>query len=132
MKLLLALTLALTTTLSFAATISSMEDCNINFYYLNGAKNTYTLKDSRVSGQPASIRLSSVKKGGVSQVEKDVLGVERYETITKTSLLEVRGEEVNSCEGVYYANKVDVCTTDSKNTVCETFCKFEWRGKDCR
>lgn len=132
MKLLMAIALTLTTTLSFAATIESMKECTVDLYLSNPWKNSYTLKDSRVSGKLALSKLSSVRTGGILKVEKDVLGVERYTTVTKTTVLDTRGDDVNSCSGVYSANKVDVCTTDASATVCETFCKIEWRGVDCR
>jgi hypothetical protein len=132
MKLLLALALTLSTTLSFASTISSMSKCTIDLYLSNPWKSEYTLKDSRVSGQAALERLSSTRVNAKTDVEKDVLGVERYKTITKTTTLETRGDDVNSCSGVTSANKVEICTTDAAATVCETFCKFEWHGVDCR
>lgn len=132
MKLLMAIALTLTVSVSFAATIESMKECTVDLYLSNPWKNSYILKNSRVSGTDALTRLSSVRTGAKIEVEKDVLGVTRYTTVTKRTVLDSRGDDVNSCSGVSFANKVEVCTTDATTTVCETFCKFEWRGVDCR
>lgn len=132
MKLLLAILFSLTASLSFAGTIESMDDCKVDLHLSNPWKNSYTLKNGRIIGMAALSKLSALKVTGESKITKDILGVERFLTVTKTTVLDTRGDDVNSCSGVTFANQVEICTTDASVSVCDTFCKFEWRGVDCR
>jgi hypothetical protein len=132
MKLFLAVAITLTSSLSMASTISSMKECTIELYYSNPWKSSYTLKDSRLTGKAAQAKLLSIRPEARSEVTKDVLGVERFVTVIKRTVLDSRGDDINSCTGVSSAVGVEVCTTDSETVVCETFCSLEWNGMDCR
>ncbi len=133
MKAIFALSLLTVSSLSFAGTISSMDECSIALYKSNPWKKSYSLSNSRVNGKTANAFASTFLKAGATvQKVTDVLGVNRYDVITLVTTLEQEGTDINSCDGVSYANKVDVCTVDQTTKVCETFCAFDWRGVDCR
>lgn len=131
MKALIAV-LLLTSVSAYAKSIPSIAECNVASRSTVNT-GTYNIENTRISGKVAlkKVNLLKAKKASVES-ELDILGVKRYETITKNKLLSSNGVEVNSCEGVYYATVADICTVASEKAVCETFCKIEWRGEDCR
>lgn len=131
MKALLALVL-LTCGVAQAASIPSLADCNVaDRSTVNTG--TYSVANTRVSGKAALGLVNVLKSQNASvQSDLDILGVKRYETVSKNTLVDSNGLEVNSCEGVYYATVSNICTVAAEKAVCETFCKIEWRGEDCR
>ena len=132
MKTLIASLLLATGTLH-AASIPSIASCKLELYYSNPWKTTLNVENTRVSGKKAELLSNNLKATGASiKTHTDELGVKRYSTIEKRTVLESRGALEDSCEGIAYAMKVDTCTVDASNQTCETFCKFEWRGLDCR
>lgn len=132
MKILIA---ALFMTISFAqaGTIRSMNECTVDLYRSNPWKNVLTLEDSRVSGKEARAQVRAIRNNGATVTAvKDTLGVRRYSTVEKRTILSKDGSETDECKGMTYALKVETCTVNPLNQVCETYCKFEWRGMDCR
>lgn len=133
MKALLGLSVLAFSSIAMADTIYNMDDCNLALRKSNPWKNKYTLNGSRVTGKAADAYSKMyLKSGAVTETVKDVLGVARYNVVTLVTNLEADGSSVDSCEGISYANRVDVCTLDQTVKVCETYCSFEWRGMDCR
>lgn len=132
MKILIAV-MFLTIGFAEAGTIRSMNECNVALYKSNPWKNTYTLENSRVNGKEARAQILAIKNdGGAVTATIDTLGVKRYSTVEKRTVLSKEGSEVDSCVGMTYAIKVETCTVNPLKQVCETSCKFEWRGLDCR
>lgn len=131
MKLLLVFTL-LTIGAAQAGSIPSIADCKVT----DRAKiwtGTVKVENTRVINQGARARASLLlTKGAEVETTKDILGIPRYETVELRTVLEKNGTNVDSCEGVYYAVKSEICTVDSNKSACETFCKIEWLGEDCR
>lgn len=132
MKILIA-ALFLTVGFAEAATIRSMNECTVDLYKSNPWKNVFTLENSRVTGKEARAQVRSIKNDGATvAVTVDTLGVKRYSTVEKRTILSKDGSETDECKGMTYALKVETCTVNALNQVCETYCKFEWRGLDCR
>lgn len=133
MKALLGLSVLAVSSFAVADTIYNMDDCNLALRKNNPWKSKYTLNGSRVTGKAADAYSKLyLKSGASSETVKDVLGVARYNVVTLVTNLESEGSSVDSCEGISYANRVDVCTLDQTLRVCETYCSLEWRGMDCR
>jgi hypothetical protein len=131
MKALLALVL-LTCGIAQAKSIPSLDDCKVTDRSKVWTGN-YTIENTRTTGKEASKLANSLKAKNASvEVTQDVLGVNRFQTIELQTVLEANGTEVNSCEGVYYAIKSEICTVDAVQAACETVCKITWNGEDCR
>lgn len=131
MKALLALVL-LTCGVAQAKSIPSLDDCKVTDRSKIWTGN-YTVENTRTTGK-AAVKMANSLKAKKASVDStsDVLGVKRFETIELETVLEANGTEVNSCEGVYYAVKAEVCTVDASQAACETICKIRWNGEDCR
>lgn len=131
MKAILALVL-LTCGVAHATSIPSIKDCTVT----DRSKiwtGTVNVENTKLTGEAALKRVRLlVSKGADIEVSKDILGVVRYSTVEMRTVLETNGTNVDSCEGVYYAVKSETCTYDSAKQACETFCKIEWLGEDCR
>lgn len=133
MKALLGLIVLASSSFAVADSIYNMDECNLALRKSNPWKNNYTLNGSRVTGKAAEAYSKMyLRSGATTETVKDVLGVTRYQVITLVTNLEADGSSVDSCEGISYANRVDICTIDQTAKVCETYCKLEWRGMDCR
>lgn len=132
MKLLMV-ALFLTIGVAQAASIRSMNECTVELYKSNPWKNFLTLENSRISGKEARAQVHAMKDSGATiQVSVDSLGVNRFSTVEKRTVLSKAGSETDDCTGMTYALKVETCTVNPLKQVCETYCKFEWRGLDCR
>ncbi len=132
MKILIA-AFFLTIGFAQAGTISSMDECKVSLYHSNPWKNTFTLENSRVSGKEARAQIRAIKNDGATVTATvDALGVRRYSTIEKRTVLSKEGSEEDACKGTTFALKVETCTMNPLQQVCETSCKFEWQGLDCR
>lgn len=131
MKLLLTIAL-LTAGVAQAKSIPSLAECTVASRSTLWTGTT-KVENTRITGQAAKNKAMKLSSAGASITPTvDVLGVTRFRTVELRTVLETNGTEVNSCEGVYYAVKSETCTADSAQTVCETFCKIEWLGEDCR
>ena len=116
-----------------AATIPSMKDCTMELYKSNPWQSVYSVEDSRITGSKAISLVQNLKINRASvNTQVDLLNVPRYDVITKKVLLDKRGVDPKSCEGVLSAMKVVVCTEDASVAVCELRCEFKWDGADCR
>lgn len=116
-----------------AATIPSMKDCTMDLYQSNPMERSYIVADSRIAGPKASNLVQNLRNNKASvNTQVDLLNVPRYDVVTKRILLDKRGADPKSCEGVLSAMKVVVCTEDASVAVCELRCEFKWDGADCR
>lgn len=132
MKFLIAV-MFLTIGFAQAGTIRSLNECNVALYKSNPWKNSYTLENSRVNGKEARAQVRDIKNNGATVTASvDALGIKRYNTVVKRTVLSKEGSEEDSCVGMTYALKVETCTVNPLKQVCETSCKFEWKGLDCR
>lgn len=132
MKMLIA-ALFMTVGFAEAATIRSMNECTVAKYMASPWKNTFTLENSRVTGKEARAQVRTIRNDGATVTAAiDTLGVKRYSTVEKRTILSSEGSLEDECKGMTYALKVETCTVNPLNQVCETYCKFEWRGADCR
>lgn len=118
---------------SHASTISSLDECTVALYKSNPWKHSYVLKGSRLEGESARIEIRSLLSENASlRTVVDELGVKRYQVIQMKSVLDRKGNDIDSCEGVYSASRVNTCTVDAKLAVCEISCELKWQGMDCR
>lgn len=114
-----------------ASSIKSIDECSVKLarkYY-----RSLKLENSRISGSEALNMTKSLmdKSETTVEVEKDVLGVQRYQVITHREVLESSGD-IEMCSGLYTAAKVDICTiNNAQDAACETFCKIDWQGQNC-
>lgn len=131
MKLLITFTL-FTAGVAHAGSIPSIADCKVT----DRSKiwtGTVKVENTRVTGKAARARAGLLLSMGAEiESTRDILGVNRYSTIELRTVLEKNGTDVDSCEGVYFAVKSETCTYDASQAACETFCKVEWLGEDCR
>lgn len=117
-----------------ASTIESIDQCNVALYKSNPYQRSYVVEGSRKSGLGANRVVNQIRRNGATEVvNKDVLGIARYKTLTLKTILETEGNvKKDPCRGMISASEVTICTADGNDSTCEVRCDFDWIGNDCR
>lgn len=117
-----------------ATTIESIDQCTVALYKSNPWQKSYVVEGSRKTGLGANRTVNQIRRNGATEVvNKDVLGIARYKTLTLRTILETEGNaKKDPCRGMISASEVTVCTADGNDSTCETRCDLNWIGNDCR